>query len=268
VEREEHLRGGNLSAAVVRIGDTVHRPAGPWTPAVHALLDHLHAAGFDGAPRPLGIDAEGREVLEHIRGEVPWPDSHFRLLGTDDAVRRAGSLLRRFHDAAATFVPPVGATWRFPEMEADSDRFAGPTPKIVCHNDAAAWNLVIGPERWALIDWDAAGPRAPIWDVAYAAMGMVPITPDAGVAGWTGPPPVVARLRAFAEGYGLGEADVARLPDALVARITSSYEHMRRRAEAGIAPWDRLWRGGHGASWAAMLRYAQDRREEWRTGLT
>ena len=32
------LGGGNVSGGVVRIGDTVRRPAGPWTPAVHALL--------------------------------------------------------------------------------------------------------------------------------------------------------------------------------------------------------------------------------------
>ena len=40
------LAGGNMSAGVVRVGDTVRRPAGPWTPAVHALLTHLHEAGF------------------------------------------------------------------------------------------------------------------------------------------------------------------------------------------------------------------------------
>jgi hypothetical protein len=45
------LDGGNMSSGVVRVGDTVRRPAGPWTPTVHALLGHLHAAGFRGAPR-------------------------------------------------------------------------------------------------------------------------------------------------------------------------------------------------------------------------
>ena len=50
---EVPLGGGNVSGGVVRIGDTVRRPAGPWTPAVHALLGHLHATGFPGAPRPL-----------------------------------------------------------------------------------------------------------------------------------------------------------------------------------------------------------------------
>jgi len=206
-------------------------------------------------------------VVEYIPGEVPWPASHRRLLGTEAALRCAGRLLRRFHDAVAGFVPPAGATWRFPEMEADSDRWGGSGARIVCHNDPAAWNLVIGELRWALIDWDAAGPRPPIWDVAYAVMGMVPITPDASLAGWAEPPPVVGRLRAFADGYGLGPEDLRQLPDVVVARIASSYGHMQHRAEAGISPWDRLWRDGHGASWAAMLRFAQDRRDDWRADL-
>ena len=47
------LDGGNVSGGVVRIGDTARRPAAPWTPAVHALLGHLHAAGFHGAT-PIG----------------------------------------------------------------------------------------------------------------------------------------------------------------------------------------------------------------------
>jgi hypothetical protein len=46
---EEPLSGGNVSQGVVRVGDTVRRPAGPHTPAVHALLSHLHAVGFAGA---------------------------------------------------------------------------------------------------------------------------------------------------------------------------------------------------------------------------
>jgi len=60
---EEPLPGGNTTRGVVRIGDTVRRPAGPWTPAVHALLDHLQAVGFRGAPRAHGLDDKGREVL-------------------------------------------------------------------------------------------------------------------------------------------------------------------------------------------------------------
>jgi hypothetical protein len=50
---------------------------------VHALLGHLHAAGFGGAPRPLGLDEFGREVLTFIPGTIAWPDT-LALLDPDD----------------------------------------------------------------------------------------------------------------------------------------------------------------------------------------
>ena len=54
----------------VRIGETVHRPAGSWTPTVHALLCHIRARGFHLAPEPLGVDARGREVLSYLDGST------------------------------------------------------------------------------------------------------------------------------------------------------------------------------------------------------
>ena len=39
------LPGGNVGGAV-RVGDTVRRPTGPWTPAVHELLEFLADAGL------------------------------------------------------------------------------------------------------------------------------------------------------------------------------------------------------------------------------
>lgn len=66
---EEWLEGGNIGGAV-RAGDTVRRSAGPWTPAVHALLAHLADKGFADAPRPLGFDEQGREVLTFLEGET------------------------------------------------------------------------------------------------------------------------------------------------------------------------------------------------------
>ena len=68
--REETLVGG-LVSAVAKVGDTVRRSTGPWTPAVHTLLSYLKAVGFDAAPRVLGIDERGREVLSCFRGDVP-----------------------------------------------------------------------------------------------------------------------------------------------------------------------------------------------------
>lgn len=270
MEREEKLYGGNLSGGVVRVGDTVRRPVGPWTPAVHALLNHLRTKGFDGAPHVLGLDDAGREILEFIPGEVAWDDRHFRLLGSDDALVRVGELLRTFHNAVADFVPPADAIWRFPEMEADSDAWAdgGAGGKIICHNDVAAWNLVIGQDRWAYIDWDVAGPRPPIWDVAYAAVGTLPITPDATDLGWTDDVPYGRRLRALADGYALDDRDRARLPEVIIARIRSSHDHMRARALAGIAPWDWMWNEGHGDAWQTMLTLAERHAESWTRDLT
>lgn len=69
-ESEERLEGGNMGGAV-RVGDTVGRPTGEWTPAVHAWLGHLRANGITQVPRVDGIDELGREVLEYIEGDVP-----------------------------------------------------------------------------------------------------------------------------------------------------------------------------------------------------
>ena len=87
---EEPLAGGNLST-VVRVGDTVRRTPGPWTPAVHSLLNHLEAGGFDAAPRALGFDEQGREVLSFVEGETPG-------VWTADGLAEAGRLIRRYHD--------------------------------------------------------------------------------------------------------------------------------------------------------------------------
>jgi hypothetical protein len=69
--------GGGWEAGPVRIGDTVRRRSGRWTPAVHALLRHLESVGFDAAPRVLGVDGQGREVLSYIEGQAgvyPLPE--------------------------------------------------------------------------------------------------------------------------------------------------------------------------------------------------
>lgn len=64
VAREEPLAGGmHETRAVVRVGDTVRRPVTESSDAVQALLLHLEHVGFEGAPRYLGSDTEGREVL-------------------------------------------------------------------------------------------------------------------------------------------------------------------------------------------------------------
>ena len=109
---EERLPGGNAGGAVL-VDGTVRRPAGEWTPTVHALLDHLHEHGFDRAPRPLGYDDDRREVLTYLPGSTvgdtkPWPS----WVHADDTLLQVADWLRDYHAVVADFVPPAGAVWR------------------------------------------------------------------------------------------------------------------------------------------------------------
>ncbi|HEX3712500.1 MAG TPA: phosphotransferase [Trebonia sp.] len=251
---EVPLSGGNMNSAVVRVGDTVRRPAGPWTPAVHALLTHLHEAGFDGAPRPLGLDERGREVLTFVPGTVPWP-AHFQLLDAGSQLRRAARLIRDFHDAVAGFSPPPGARWQV-LMPADGE-------EIIAHHDLAPWNLVVGDRQWAFIDWDTAAPGTRLWDLAYAMHGFVPLSADPALArGDAG-----RRLRLMADAYDLAEADRAAVIPLLARRTRAMHDFLAREAAAGSQPWARLWAQGHGDVWLADSRYIAEREGQWRQAL-
>ncbi len=160
---EEVLTGGG-GDPVVRIGDRVHRLAGPWTPAVHRWLRHLRAAGFTGAPTAHGHDAAGREVLDFLPGVVPgYPVPDWAW--TDAALVAAGDLLGRLHVATTGFDPE--GPWRQPTRQ---------PAEVVCHNDAAPYNMVFRDGLpVALIDFDHASPGPRAWDLAYLAYRMVPI---------------------------------------------------------------------------------------------
>ena len=169
-QQEIPLHGGNTST-VVRVGDTVRRNAGPWTPAVHALLRHLEYVGFTGAPRAFGIDERGREVLSYLEGECgEYPLARHWV--TEEALVTVATMLRMFHDAQYGFRAPPNAVWR---------SFGPPPPdtEVICHHDAAPHNVIWRPDgTLALIDFDLASPGARIYDVAYAAWTWVPLFSD------------------------------------------------------------------------------------------
>jgi len=146
------LAGGRTTQGVVRVGDTVRRPSGLHSHFVSALLRHLAAAGFDGAPRALGRDDCGRDILAWIDGEVPAELS----IHSDEVLAAAARLIRRYHDATA----PLVAT---PAAQA-----AG--IEVVCHNDLSPCNFVFRAGLpVAIIDFDAASPGRRVHDLGYAA---------------------------------------------------------------------------------------------------
>ena len=106
------LTGGTANRGlVVRVGQTVRRPAAPYRAATHALLAHLAAVGFDGAPRVLAADAS-TDTLTYIEGQAataPLPEETL----TEAALVSIAGLLRRYHRAAASF-SPAGYRWPRP----------------------------------------------------------------------------------------------------------------------------------------------------------
>ncbi|GAB3896058.1 phosphotransferase [Microbispora bryophytorum] len=222
-EREEVLTGGGVNR-VVRVGGTVRRPARRWTPAVHALLDHLAAAGFGGAPRAHGCDGEGREVLDFLPGEVPdYPLPAYAM--ADEALAGAGTLLRDYHDATAGFAPAEGAEWCFPPRA---------PAEVVCHGDVAPYNCVFREGRpVAFIDFDTAHPGPRVWDVAYAAYRFVPLHDPGRDRSAPEVEEQARRLRVFADAYGLGVRDREVLTRTARARLEHLVVHMRAEAAAG-----------------------------------
>jgi phosphotransferase family enzyme len=180
------LEGGGRTL-VHRRGNTVIRNAGPWTPTVHALLRHLEAVGFGGAPRLVGsgFDADGRETLTYIEGEFTQPGPW-----SLDGAAALGTLLRDLHRAAGSFQPPAESVW-FPWHGRD---LGGPGT-VIGHCDAAPWNIVVRRGLpVALIDWEVAGPVDPLTELAQLCWLNAKLHDDI-VAAREGLPPVADRAR-------------------------------------------------------------------------
>ena len=90
----------------------VRRPRRASSAATEALLRHLERVGFDGAPRYLGIDDRGRQVLSYIPGEAAiLPYQSWAL--SDEALVSVAELLRDYHRAVSSF-DPAGYDWPDP----------------------------------------------------------------------------------------------------------------------------------------------------------
>ena len=247
---EQVLVGGmDPRFAPVRVGDTVRRHAGPSGAAVRELLLHLEAVGFEGAPRHLGNDEQGREVLSWIDGDVPLPPYPAWSM-TELALADLGSLVRRFHDATATFVPPATAEWA--ADWADPTGGAGRPDRTICHNDLFPENVVFRDGRVvALIDFAMAAPGRPLWDIAIAAELWGPLGDPARRDQHPLDLDGVARLAVLARGYGLEPGRAEELFDVIVEERAHSIANIRAEIAAGNASWIRNWTGAGGDERAA-----------------
>lgn len=158
------LPGGNMNA-VERSGTTVLRNAGPWTPTVHRYLDYLVQAGIDWVPRPLGIEGT-RERLSFVEGDVPlYPLPEW--VWSDTVLEEGARRLRQLHDASIGFGLD-GAVWQ---------ASAKVPAEVICHNDFAPHNLAFKDTAIVgAIDFDMCSPGPRLWDIAYFATRVVPLT--------------------------------------------------------------------------------------------
>jgi Phosphotransferase enzyme family len=156
LEREEVLEGWN---GVQRIGDTIRRSARPSSHTIQALLRHLAAQGFEGAPTALGFDEQGREILTYVHGSAehyPWRT----FVYSEDNLYRVARLLRAYHDVTVSFPEPDDAIW-----PADIPG----SPEVICHGDIGPYNTIyVNRKAIAFIDFEAAAPGPRMWDIASA----------------------------------------------------------------------------------------------------
>jgi Phosphotransferase enzyme family len=239
---EIQLAGGMGSGgAVVRVGDTVRRPVRPQSASVGAFLRHLEAAGFAGAPRHLGRDEQGREVLSWIDGDVALPPFP-AWVGADAILVGVASLQRDLHAAAAGFVPSAGATWDRPNLP-------GAQPgAIVCHNDLCVENVVVrNGQVAAFIDFDFAAPSDPLLDIAIAARHWIPIRDPRDVDPELQGLDQASRFRVFCDAHALGRTGRLAVLDHLEGFLDRALVSMRTRAESGQEAYVRAWRAGYEA---------------------
>lgn len=200
------------------MGDTIRRPTGPHSPFVHALLLHLERRAFAGAPKYLGLDSAGREILSYMPGDVPADLRAF----SPEQLAAAARLLRELHDATLDF-PDRGAC------------------EVACHGDASPCNCVFRDARpIAFIDFDAAHVGSRRDDVGYAAWLWLDLGNED-----LDPVQQGRRLGEFVTAYG--KLDLA---DAVSAVVDAQRELSQR---TGAPPATQGW-AGHCLRWSTQNR--------------
>lgn len=212
-ETEVPLTGGRTTRNVVRVEDTVRKPATENSAFVRRLLEYLTDIGSDFSPKFLGIDGNGRDVLSFIDGQVPGELAYY----DEPTLCEAAALIRRFHDLSSGLV--------------DSPKATKMGIEVVCHNDLSPCNFVFrGESPVAVIDFDAAAPGSRANDLGYAAWLWLDL----------GSPEVSARvqnqrLSAFIEAYGALRVD--SVLEAMLERQALLVKEGRGAGNSALSEW-------------------------------
>ena len=259
-EKEVKLAGGNVSD-VYRSGNTVRRELKPESPKIHKLLKHLEGKGFIYAPKFLGIDDKGREILSFIKGEAGnYPVKKY--MWGDEALADIAKMLRLYHDAMSDFA--------FDDRWQPLDN-TPPQYEVLCHNDFAIYNIVFNDKRpVGIIDFDVAGPGPRLWDIAYTLYTCAPLSRynllktdgepvyyDAS----TDADRIKRRVSLFFEAYGEEiEGDYLEM---VLLRLEGLCKTITRKAGEGDAAFQKMVADGHLEHYQKEIRFIHTHGKEW-----
>jgi thiamine kinase-like enzyme len=257
---EEQLTGGNISN-VYRRGKTVRRDLKPESSKIHTLLMHLENKGFNQAPRFLGTDEDGREILTYIEGEAGnYPIKEY--MWSTDALKEIAKMLRLYHDAVSDF--PFDETWQSLDN-------APVNHEVLCHNDFAIYNIIFKNKKpVAIIDFDHAGPGPRLWDIAYTLYTCVPLSrynlsktaeeivyydpvQDAGR--------IKQRVKLFFEAYG--EPIEENYLEMVVLRLEGLCKTIERKAREGDLAFQKMVAEGHVEHYQNEVKFIREHGHEW-----
>lgn len=245
--------------APFREGDFMLRSARSWTASVQALLAALHTHGFTQAPVPAGYDAEWEKVsfLPGLTGDLDSSEE----MRSERILRSAASLLRRYHDCTALFLP---------EMAARQEWQLSPRApvEVICHGDFAPYNVVLNEGVvTGIIDFETAhsGPRG--WDLAYALYRWAPLSTGIASESLGGLDTQIGRAHSFLDAYGLEAAQRRALPDLIAERLTALVGFMESEAARGVEKYRHDLQEGHDRIYRNDIGYISENREKIITGL-
>ncbi|MFY0783129.1 phosphotransferase [Peribacillus simplex] len=258
-ENEEMLTGGNVSK-VYRSGDTVRRELKPDSTKVHKLLKHLENEGFSYAPKFLGIDEKGREILSFIEGEA-GNDPLKEYMWSNEVLKEIAKMLRLYHDAVSDF--PLSDDWK----PIDN------TPhkvEVLCHNDFARYNIIFNHERpVGIIDFDVAGPGPRLWDIAYTLYTCVPLSrfylSETGEKVYYNSlhhaNRIKQRVKLFFDSYGEGvEEDYLEM---VLLRLEGLCKTITRKASEGDIAFRKMIDEGHLEHYQNDIKFIREYGKEW-----
>lgn len=260
-ENEEMLTGGNVSN-VYRSGETVRRELKPDSTNIHKLLKHLENKGFSYAPKFLGIDEKGREILSFIEGEAGnYPVKEY--MWSNAVLKEIAKMLRFYHDSVSDFV--IEESW--PSIDNTPQPF-----EVLCHNDFAIYNIIFNHKRPVGIidfDFDVAGPGPRLWDIAYTLYTCVPLSrvyhSETGEAVYYHSlqcaDHIKQRVELFFESYS-GKMEEGYL-EMVLLRLEGLCKTIKRKAKEGDSSFQKMIEEGHLEHYQNDIKFIRKHGKEW-----